>query len=368
MSTIETIAASVEQFSTKANNEIKGLKENYRSMQDSMIEIAQKQTSLPGGLQTKADPLGKALRDDRILAFKSDRGIRNASISINAPLSQLLKKGLVTGDAQTSSDQYSVQAQRDPRLGENPMRPLTILEALPHLPIGSNTLEYNRLSGYSNLAAIQADEGADLGTTSMPSALVSAKVATIGHWVTCSEQVLADSPVLRMQIESLLRYGVLNKAAAEIIAGTTIIEGLADVAGSYVAATDTPWADAIGEAATQLQIAGWSPSHVVLHPTLWQTIRADRSATEGLYISGSWAQPAGLTIWGMAVVVDPSVSATAPIVLDASQCAILDRQDARVELGRTGNDFSNATMTLRAMVRIGLATFSPSALLAVTLP
>jgi HK97 family phage major capsid protein len=116
-----------------------------------------------------------------------------------------------------------------------------------------------------------------------------------------------------------------------------------------------------------LQVAGWQPNVVVMHPNLWQAIRAERSLTENLYIAGNWAMPAPMTMWGMTVVLDPSVSQAVPMVLDASQVAILDRQEARVELGRSGNDFTDATVTLRAMIRVGLAVFSPSALVQVTI-
>ncbi len=378
MSSIEAIATAVEQFTKKSAAEIEALKKDnqeltteFKSLSSSFNELAQKQPQpFMGNRQGAADVLAKALSDDRVKAFQTDRGIKSASVSIQAPLGSLITKNLVVGDAASSSaDLFNVQPQRDGRLGENPQRALTIIQALPRLPVGSNTLEYNRLNGYSNLAAIQAAEGSDLGQTAVPTTLVEAKIATLGHYAKMSEQVAADAPLLRQQVENLLRYGVLAKAAHEIIAGTgSVIEGLESLATGYTAATDRPYADAIGEAATELQIAGWQPDLVVMHPTLWQLIRADRSATEGLYVAGSWSMPAGNTIWGLRVVVDPSVSTYVPLVMDSSQCAILDRADARVELGRTGNDFTDAVVTLRAMIRIGLAVFSPSAIMAVTVP
>ena len=364
--TIENIASSVEQFSTKANSEIQSLKDKYHTLQTDMIEIAQKQTV--GKMPGTGDPLTKALRDERLLAFKSDRGMRMASIPVAASLTALLTKTAITGDLQSTTDQYAVQAQRDPRLGEFSMRPLSILEALPRLPISSNTLEYNQLDNYSNAAAIQSVEGATLAQGAMPTQLKTAKVATIAHWLQVSEQVLSDEPVLRQQMDSLLRYGCMGKASAEIIGGSGVIEGLETAATAFTAATDSFAADAIAQAQTQLQINGWQPDTVVMHPTLWNSIRTDRSATEGLYVVGNWSQPAGSTLWGMRLVLDASVSATQPLVLDSTQCAILDRQDARVELGRAGNDFTTGLLTLRAMIRIGLAVFSPSAVLQVSIP
>lgn len=358
---IQIVKDGLDSIEQKFNRKMAGLEEMVR-------DTAQQQTRVPGATGT-ADVLAKALADDRIREFQADRGIKSASVAIKAPLGLLVKSSTVVGDAASSyTDLFSVQAQRDPRLGEDAQRNLTILQALPRLPVQSNAVEFNRLNGYSNMAAIQSAEGADLGQTDVPTTLVEAKIATIGTYVRISEQVAQDSNLLRQQVESLLRYGVQAKAAHEIIAGTGTIEGLQTLATPFVAATDTPYADAIGQAATELQIAGWQADVCVMHPTLWQLIRADRSATEGLYIAGSWAQPAGNTIWGMRVILDPSVSATVPLVMDSSQVAILDRMEARVELGRAGNDFIQATSVLRAMIRIGLAVFSPSAVLAVTVP
>ena len=353
---------------------ITALDEKYQAkfaeIQASMIDVAQRQGGHKGAMGGQGDVLGKALADERIKAFQADRGVKSASVTINASLDGLLRKSTIVGDAASSTaDLYSVQPQRDGRLGENPQRPLTIMDALPRLPVGSKTREFNQLDGYTNLAAIQAAEGADLGQTAAPTDLKSVKIATIGHYLKMSEQVAADVPLLRQQMDSLIRYGVMAKASAEIIAGTgSVIEGLQEQAGSFVAASDSTIADGIGQAATSLLVAGWQPNVVVMHPNLWQAIRAERSLTENLYIAGNWAMPAPMTMWGMTVVLDPSVSQTVPMVLDASQVAILDRQEARVELGRSGTDFTDATVTLRAMIRVGLAVFSPSALVKVSIP
>jgi len=352
---------------------LQNLDEKYQAkfaeMQASMIDMAQHQGGHKGAMGGQGDVLGKALADERIKAFQADRGVKSASVTINASLDGLLRKSTIVGDAASSTaDLYSVQPQRDGRLGENPQRPLTIMDALPRLPVSSNTLEFNQLDGYTNLAAIQSAEGADLGQTAAPTDLKSVKIATIGHYLKMSEQVAADVPLLRQQMDSLIRYGVMAKASAEIIAGTgSVIEGLQEQASSFVAASDSTIADGIGQAATSLQVAGWQPNVVMMHPNLWQAIRAERSLTENLYIAGNWAMPAPMTMWGMTVVLDPSVSQAVPMVLDASQVAILDRQEARVELGRSGTDFTDATVTLRAMIRVGLAVFSPSALVQVTI-
>lgn len=76
--------------------------------------------------------------------------------------------------------------------------------------------------------------------------------------------------------------------------------------------------------------------------------------------------PNSNSIWGMRVITDPAVAQGNPLVLDSSQVAILDRMDARIEFGREGNDMTTNQVTALAETLIGLAVFSPSAVLVVT--
>lgn len=124
-------------------------------------------------------------------------------------------------------------------------------------------------------------------------------------------------------------------------------------------------ADAIGTAMTSLDAAGWQADLVIIHPNDWFTIQSERSTDEE-YVAGGWAMPNPNSIWGMRVITDPSVAEGNPMVLDSTQVAILDRMDARIEFGREGNDMTTNQVTALAETRIGLAVFSPSAVLVVT--
>ncbi len=220
------------------------------------------------------------------------------------------------------------------------------------------------MSNYTNLAAQQATEGAGKQETAMPLQLVTAPIVTIAHHLPVSRQAVADNDALRQQVETVLRYGVMAKAASEIIAGnsSTGISGLEAEATAHNMAAGTPPADGIGDAAATLDAAGWNADLVLMHPADWQAIRAERSATEDLYVAGGWSAAPG-SIWGMQVVTDPSVSQGSPIVLDSSQVAILDRQQATVEIGYTGSGFTDNVQTILSEIRLGFAVFSPSAVL-----
>ncbi|NIC43322.1 phage major capsid protein [Aquabacterium sp. A08] len=375
----QIVQKGIDQMQAQFGTRIGELEQDYKGLSQALNEVAQKQggggifatgvqSSGPGAAGNGA--LAKALNDERIRAMVADRGIKSASVTLNAPLASLLqfKSGPVVGDVSSSAtDLIDVQAQRDPRLGSFGARRLTLMEALPRIVVSSNALDYNVLSNYVNAAAIQAQEGAAFAAGSMPTELKTARIATIGFFQKLSNQVVADMPLLVSQAGQVMRYGVAQKACHELIAGTDVIDGLQEQATTFVAASDTPWADAIGYAATSLESNGWRADTVVMHPTLWQSIRSERNL-ESAYVAQSWATASAQTLWGMNVVTDPSVSQTAPLVLDSSQVAILDRSEARVELGRSGDDMTNGTMTMLAEIRVGLAVFSPDAVLEVTVP
>jgi HK97 family phage major capsid protein len=312
--------------------------------------------------------LNKFATLEQVRAFAGDRSIKNANVKLGA-LNVLTKSGIVVGDlASSSNDLFNTQPNRSPTIGENAQRRLSLLTELQRIPVTSNAFEFNQLDSYVAAANYQGQEGALKPQQSMPTELKTAPIATIAAWTRFSEQVLADNPALQVQANGLLRYGVLAKAQAEMIAGNDQIVGLQELATSYIAASDAPMADAIGAAQTALDIQGWNGTHVVMHPTDWHAIRAEREENGGAYIANGWANPNRPTIWGMSVITDPAVDLGKPLVFDATQCAILDREDARVELGRSGDDFIRNQVVMLAEMRVGLVVFSPSAVLQVVVP
>lgn len=132
-------------------------------------------------------------------------------------------------------------------------------------------------------------------------------------------------------------------------------------------AKGTALADPIGGAITALDTMGWRAGLVLMHPTDWFAIRSERTVTEKAYVAAGWSTAGQNTVWGVPVVTDPSVVAGSPIVLDPAQVAILDRQQPVVEIGRDGDDFTKNLVTIRGELRIGLAVFSPSAMLKVAI-
>jgi HK97 family phage major capsid protein len=120
-----------------------------------------------------------------------------------------------------------------------------------------------------------------------------------------------------------------------------------------------------------LQVGGWNPDLVVLHPNDWfgnerAVFAADSPisiAGDGQYVAGGgWAAPANGGLWGMRRALSVSLTPGTALVLDSSQVAVLDRGPAMVIVSREGHDnISKNLVTMLAEVRVGFAIFSPTA-------
>ncbi|WP_051439476.1 phage major capsid protein [Bordetella petrii] len=358
---IEEHGKAVSEFKTRAEGRLERIEGKLASVDSAIMELAQKAEGfrgMPHGKKT--GPLDELKSSPELQAFAKNRSVKSVNVPINGSLVEI--KAVVGDVAGSGNDLYNVEPQRDSRLANNPMRRLSVFDVLPRLQVSSNSFQYNALDQYTNAAAYQTQEGAEKAQGNLPTELVTAPIVTIAHYIKLSEQVLDDAPALTQQVSTLLRYGVLAKASAEIIAGATVgkIQGLATQATQHQVPGTMALADAIGSAATALDVEGWNADTVIIHPNDLFAIRSERTTDEG-YVASGWVGGNEQTIWGLRAVSDPSVTEGEPLVLDSSQVAILDRMDARVEFGRSGDDMINNLVTALAEARLGLAVFSPSA-------
>lgn len=285
----------------------------------------------------------------------------------------LLTKAVVSaGRGGVGDDGYTVAAQRDvTNLWGFARRPLYLFDVLPRIPVSAGSYEYTQLDpAFVNAADYQLTEGSQKAESGFPTVDAVASIATIASWVPVSKQVLADAPSLMGQLDNLLSFGVRNKAENQVLngpGGTGKIHGLIPQATAYAATADDPQ-DRVGQAVTALSAAGWSPGLIVMNPTDWGNIQRTRGESEGAYLLGSPLAPAPPVLWNTAVVTSASMPAGSALVLDPTQTAILDRETVNVQASQAnGTDFTSNLVTLLAEGRMGLAVFSPGAVLSVDL-
>ena len=383
MENIQELQASVDEFTTKASaainqtkSEVQSLKEAYQSMTASLNEMAQNATgnglmSGHGGMNTKA--ISRLFEQSAELSAFRERKQKSAIITAETSLDVLIKS-LVVGDAGASSTDtpYPVQAARFAQIANDARTQLTLLTSLPSVPTTAGSWEYVALdSAITDEADYQVNQGDTKAEGNLPTELLAANIATIAVTLPLSEQVMADSPALMNFVQSRLNYSVLLKLQNELVAGvggTGKISGLLTQGTAFTQSSNASAADAIGEAQAQLQTIGWNANLVLLHPATWQTLRAERlEAGAGDYVAGGWADPAPPSIWGVPVLLSAAVPTNKAIVLDTTQCLLIDRQSIAFELGRVNAQFVQNLLTARSELRAGMAVLSPSAVQVVTI-
>lgn len=339
--------------------------EGIKQLSTRMFDLESKAAGGSEYLDTKAFGKGAGAVSD---FMKSDQlaSVRNGATTTGrvelkgASIKVLRKAALTTGD-------LHIPAQRDPGLYNNPQPALTLLDLLPSIPVSASSFEYMQLQ-YSNSAAVQAAEGdmkAEAAPTFTPK---TANISTVAHWLRASNQVLADSPALENQLGNLLTYGVTAKVEREVLNGTGAtghMQGILPQATVFVPST-TPGntaVDRIGEAVTSLNTAGWVASAIVVNPSDWFTMTSSKDAN-GNYLIGSPGTPSPRNLWGVPVVLSAGMSQGTALVLDIAQVAILDREQATVQVSQHDRDnFVTNMLTVLAEARAGVAVFAAGAVL-----
>ena len=343
--------------------------EGIKQLTTRMFDLESKAAGGAEHLDTKAFGKGAGAVSD---FMKSDQlaSVRNGAnttgrVELKGAGIKVLRKAALTSGA------LSIPAQRDPGLYNNPQPTLTLIDLLQSIPVSAGSFEYMQLQ-YVNSAAVQANEGdmkAEAAPTFVPK---TANISTVAHWVRASNQVLADSPALENQLSNLLTYGVSAKVEKEVLNGTGAtghMEGILPQATVFVPSTTTgnTAVDRIGEAVTSLGASGWVASAIVMNHTDWFSMTSIKDA-DGNYVIGSPRDPGPLNLWGVPVVLSAGMPQGTALVLDTAQVALLDREQATVQVSQHDRDnFVTNMLTILAEARAGVAVFAAGAVLKLAL-
>jgi HK97 family phage major capsid protein len=161
----------------------------------------------------------------------------------------------------------------------------------------------------------------------------------------------------------------------EIINGTGAAGGFVgplNAVGHLVAGPPTAGqtaADMILTGIGALESNGYAPNLAILSAADWQSIRGAKT-TGGDYLYGPPSEATEPSIWGLAVVVTPALSAGTAVVLDTSRAARLYvRHEARIswtesgaatELGAGRELFSSDAIRFRCETRLLLGLSEPA--------
>ena len=369
---LELLTKAVEDHGTAVKavgGKIDEAQEGIQQLTARMFDLESKAAGGAEHLDTKAFGKGAGAVSD---FMKSDQlaSVRNGAtttgrVELKGAGIKVLRKAALTSGA------LSIPAQRDPGLYNNPQPTLTLIDLLQSIPVSAGSFEYMQLQ-YVNSAAVQANEG-DLKAEAAPTFVPkTANISTVAHWVRASNQVLADSPALENQLSNLLTYGVSAKVEKEVLNGTGAtghMEGILPQATVFVPSTSAgnTAVDRIGEAVTSLGASGWVASAIVMNHTDWFSMTSLKDAA-GNYVIGSPRDPGPLNLWGVPVVLSAGMPQGTALVLDTAQVALLDREQATVQVSQHDRDnFVTNMLTILAEARAGVAVFAAGAVLKLAL-
>jgi HK97 family phage major capsid protein len=256
-------------------------------------------------------------------------------------------------------------------------RRLRLRDVFRSRPTSAGMVEWVKENAFTNAASPQVESSAK-AESDITFTMAYEKVRTIAHWVTLSDQILADVPGLQNFIDTTMRYGVMVKEETEILSGDNLGSHLNGIlpqasayANTYLILNDTKL-DKLRHAALELEDGDEVCDFFVINPKDEHDIDLIKTedggvANKGYYLVGDPLSGGSLTVktyWGRSVVVSNSISPGTFLAGDSSKAEIFDRQDATIDLSREhAENFTKNLVTIRAESRLAIAVLRPTAFL-----
>jgi HK97 family phage major capsid protein len=261
-----------------------------------------------------------------------------------------------------------VRTTRLPGILDQPQRRLYIRDLIMPGQMDGSTLEYVKVTGFTNSAAPVA-EGAKKPESSLKLDLVNTSAKVIAHFMKASRQILSDASQLMSLIDGKLRLGLANVEEAQLLNGDGTGQNLLGIipqATAYAlpagALATAQVIDQVRAAMLQVSLTELQASGIVMNPIDWDRIERLKDTT-GRYLIGNPQGTLRPTLWGLPVVATQAIAVDKFLVGDfASGAQLFDRWQARVEIATENeDDFVKNMVTILAEERLALAVYRPQA-------
>lgn len=335
---------------TEVKNEVKELSEQYKTIAQSLNDLAQKQATLgqaPAAPLTAAEEFVKSPQYQALIKGETQRArieVKNTVTSGSTTVFPDQKPGIIPGN----------------------FLPLTIRAALTSVPVSGNMVNSLRELAWTNSAA-EVSQGSAKNESDLTFEQYNVPITTVAHWIKISNQLLADAPAVTAYIDSRLRDGLAQRIDAQLLNGNGTspnLSGLTD-SGNYTAYTPTSddlLVDAINRAKYTMWATGNMPDTVIVNPADWGAMERTREAAgSGNYLYGMPGVAAGMNPFGLRIILSNNMATGKFIVAALRTSAMLyNRSGAVVEMGYVNADFTNNLITIRAEERLGLGCERPA--------
>lgn len=370
---LNALATASAEEAVNIKGELHQLAVDGRKMHASMLEISQKMADQIGAF---GGP-GNAPKLFSTSAIESDsfkavmEGKAKAGRFTTAGSWHGNTFGAVIGSGTTGDGNGGALLTPDYRPGliRQPDMPLLIRDLLMPGQTDKQVVTYFKETGFTN-AADFVTENTRKPQSDIEFEFAEAPVRTIAHFVKATNQILSDVPALRSYIDYRLRWGVKFVENDALLNGTgagQTIEGLKPAATAYDTARNVAGdtkIDTIRRAMTQVDLAFYPTSGIILHPNDWEDIELTKT-DEGAYVFANPLALAGPTLWGRRVIAT-AAQTPGEFTLGAFNLAaqIFDREEITVEIATENeDDFVNNRVTIRGEERLAMAVHRPEAII-----
>lgn len=219
---------------------------------------------------------------------------------------------------------------------------------------GLDIAHYSRyLAANDQGAAVVVAEGTDKPLVSPTYLEVSQKSATIAGLVRISEQALSSAAGMKTAISGVLAKSLAKGLDSYLVSGAANpkFDGMSKLAIAYTS-TFAKLVDAISDGVDAMQRKGCTPTGVVINPSDWVALICATN-TLGDYLSGEYLSDVTTrSLRGLPITLSESVAVGTAYLIDGSNVELRYADQAALQFGYTGNDWSQNTVTARLEIRV----------------
>lgn len=290
-------------------------------------------------------------------------------------------KTLITGDSATSGGALVTPANLGLQdAGGLFQRPLTIRDVVTNGTTSSDSVEFVRVTGFTNSASPAAEATATGGASGLKleSALTLARVSepvrTIAHWVPVTNRALSDAGQIRTIVDNFLRYGLEEELEDQMVNGSGTGENftgfvkLADDDLVQDQAWSTDLLTTLRKARTLVRTVGRAiPNAYLLNPADTERLDLTQNTTQGNFYFGGPVNAGAMRVWGVPIIESEAVASGVGWVGDFRQAVLWDREQASIVVGTINDQLIRNMVTILCEARAAFGVFRPQAIVRIDL-
>jgi HK97 family phage major capsid protein len=332
--------------------------------------LAERAAARHAGATEDRKSMGQQFVDSAAGAWlKANRGMRGSAWT-----SPAVELHATTLDETTPSGGRLIVTQYQPGVLPLLFKRLVVADLLAPGTTDSTSITYMKETAFTNAAAAVA-EGQPKPESTLAFDQVADAVAKIAHWLPVTDEMLDDVAQIASYIDARLRLGLDIAEEDQLLNGNGTAPNMTGLLNRTGLTTATVRAGSVtnAEAIFVAMMAVFNgsfvmPTGTILNPSNWQTTQLSKDGNGRYYGSGPFAGPQAPTLWGLPVVVTPSIVLNTGFTGAYNSAAQVFRKGGvRVEASNSHSDFFIRNLTaIRCEERAALAVYRPAAFSKIT--